>query len=73
MLAFQPFLVTALAMGVMSLLIFMGTSILFMIPVMATRGTSQFLWFLGVGGLLTAELVVLVTLTVLVSNGTIWS
>jgi hypothetical protein len=31
------------------------------------------LWFLGVGGVLTAEIAVLVTLTVLVSQGTIWT
>lgn len=73
MLAFEPFLITSLAFGIIALLIFLGSSIILLIPVMATRGTTQLLWFLGVGGILTAELVVLVVLALLVRNGTIWA
>ena len=73
MLVYQPFLITSLAFGIISLVIFMASNVIFMIPVMATRGTTQFLWFAVGGFLITVELAVLVTLGVLVSNGTIWS
>ncbi|OAI39496.1 hypothetical protein AYO38_07440 [bacterium SCGC AG-212-C10] len=73
MLVYTPFLITSLAFGIISLIIFMVTNVVLMIPVMATRGTSQFLWFAAGGFLLTVEIAVLVTLGVLVSNGTIWS
>jgi hypothetical protein len=73
MLVYEPFLITSLAFGVIALIIFMASSILFMIPAMATRGTQQFMWFAGASLLLTIEIVVLVVLAVLVARGTIWS
>lgn len=73
MLVYEPFLITSLAFGVICLLIFLASSIIFMIPAMATRGTQQFLWFAGASLALFVELVVLVTLAVLVSQGKIWS
>jgi hypothetical protein len=72
MLTYDPFLITSLAFGIIGLVIFLASNIIFMIPVMATRGTAQLLWFVGMGGLITIELVVLVTLGILVRNGTIW-
>lgn len=72
MLTYDPFLITSLAFGIIGLCIFMASNLIFLIPVMATRGTAQFFWFVGMGGLITLELVVLVTLGILVNNGTIW-
>lgn len=73
MLIFDPFLITTLALGVIALIIFAISNIVFMIPVMATRGTQQFLWFVGMGGLLTLEVAILVTLVALNSNGKLWN
>lgn len=73
MLIFDPFMVTTLALGMIAMVIFLISNIIFMIPVMATRGTQQFLWFVGMGGLITLELAVLVTLVVLNSNGKLWN
>lgn len=72
MLPYDPFLITSLAFGIIALCIFLASNLIFLIPVMATRGTAQFFWFVGMGGLITIELVVLVTLGILVRNGTIW-
>ena len=72
MLTYDPFLITSLAFGIVALCIFMASNLIFLIPVMATRGAAQFFWFVGMGGLITIELVVLVTLGILVRNGTIW-
>lgn len=72
MLAFDPFLITSLSFGIIALCIFMASNLIFLIPVMATRGTSQFVWFVGMGGLITLELVILVTLAILVQQGKIW-
>jgi hypothetical protein len=72
MLAYLPFLISTNSFGIIALLIFMGTSMIFMIPVFATRGTTQMLWFGAVGFLLTVEAVGLITLVILVNNGTIW-
>ena len=65
MLPYDPFLITSLAFGIIALIIFLASNIIFLIPVMATRGTTQFVWFVGMGGLLTLELVVLVIRMVL--------
>jgi len=73
MLPYLPFLIGPLSMGVISLLIFMGSVVILTIPVFATRGSTQALWFALVGFLLTVEAAALITLTVLVSNGTIWN
>jgi hypothetical protein len=73
MFVYEPFLITSLAFGIIALIIFLASNVIFMIPVMATRGTTQFLWFAAGGFLITVELAILVTLAVLVSNGTIWS
>ncbi len=72
MLAYLPFLISANSFGVISLLIFMGTSIILSIPVFATRGGTQLMWGGLVGFLLTVEAAVLVTLVVLISRGDIW-
>ena len=69
MLVIAPFLISALAFGVTSMIIFMASSVIFTIPVFATRGTAQFIWFGVVGFLLTVEAAVLVVLTILVGNG----
>lgn len=73
MLEFAPFLISALAFGVTSLLIFMGSAVIFTIPVFATRGTTQVIWLAVVGFLLTVEAVVLAILTILVGRGDILS
>ncbi len=70
---FDPFLITTLSLGIVALCVFLVSNIIFMIPVMATRGTQQFLWFVGMGGLITLELAVLVTLVALNSNGKLWN
>lgn len=72
MLFFEPFLINSLSFGIVALCIFMASNIIFLIPVMATRGTTQFFWFVGMGGLITIELAVLVTLGILVQQGKIW-
>lgn len=72
MLTYDPFLITSLAFGIIALCIFLASNLIFMIPVMATRGTAQFFWFVGMGGLLAIELAVLITLAILVRNGTLW-
>jgi hypothetical protein len=70
--AFLPFLISTNSFGIIAMLILMGSSVIFTIPVFASRGTKQALWFGVVGFLLTVELVVLVTLGVLVNNGDLW-
>ena len=67
------FLITTLSLGIVALCVFLVSNIIFMIPVMATRGTQQFLWFVGMCGLITLELAVLVTLVALNSNGKLWN
>jgi hypothetical protein len=72
LLDYLPFLISANSFGVIGLLIFMGTSVIFGIPVFATRGGTQAVWAGVVGFVLTVEIVVLVTLVVLISRGDIW-
>jgi hypothetical protein len=69
MLEFAPFLISALAFGVTSLIVFMASTVILTIPVFATRGTTQFIWLGVVGFLLTVEAVALVVLTIMVGNG----
>jgi hypothetical protein len=73
MLEYLPFLISTNSFGVIAMLIFLGTSLLFMIPVFATRGTAQFMWFGLVGFILTVEAAGLITLGILINNGTIWT
>jgi hypothetical protein len=72
MLDYLPFLISANSFGVIGLILFMASSIVFGIPVFATRGGAQIAWAGVVGFLLTVELAVLVTLVVLISRGDIW-
>jgi hypothetical protein len=73
MLDYLPFLVSTNSFGIIALLIFLGSSLIFMIPVFATRGTTQLVWFGFVGFLLTVEAAGLIALVILVNNGTILS
>jgi len=68
MLEFAPFLISALAFGVTSMVIFLASTVILTIPVFATRGRAQIIWFLVVGFLLTVEAAVLVVLTILVGD-----
>lgn len=71
MLALVPFLMSALAFGVMSALIFVTASIILTIPVFATKGRTQAMWA-GVTGLLLLVLgVMLIVLTIMVGQGDI--
>ena len=73
MLSTLPFLISTNSFGIIALIIFMASSVIFMIPTFATRGTTQVVW-LGVGSLLLlAEAALLITLLILVNNGTIWT
>ncbi len=68
MLTYLPYLISAQSLGVIFLCVFMGSSIIFMIPAMATRGFAQFAWFSVGGALITAELVIMIVLVVMTSN-----
>lgn len=72
MLSYLPFLISANSFGVIAVLILAGSGLILSIPVFASRGGAQLLWAAIVGFALTVEAAVLVTLIVLVSNGTIW-
>lgn len=72
MLPTIPFLISALEYGTVALLIFVASNILVPIPVFATRGKAQVLWFLAAGFVLTVEAVVLVILGILVNEGEIF-
>ena len=73
MLAYLPFLIGPKSFGVIALLIFLGSAVIIPIPVFATRGKAQVGWLAMSGLLLTIEVVVLITLEVMVTRGTIWS
>jgi hypothetical protein len=66
-----PFLMSPNDAGIVSLVIFLGSSIVFGIPVFANRGMAQLAWAGVVGLLLTVELVLMVIFVVLTNNGTI--
>ena len=71
MLAIVPFLISGLAFGIISLVIFIAASVILTIPVFATRGSSQTIWMAVSGFLLLAIGATLVVLTVLVGQGEI--
>ena len=66
-----PFLMSANDAGVISLVIFLGASIILSIPVFATRGTTQLMWAGGVSVILLVMLILMVTFVVLISTGEI--
>ncbi len=72
MLDYLPFLIGPKSFGVIALLIFLGSAVIIPIPVFATRGRPQVGWLAMSGLLLTIEVIVLITLEVMVTNGTIW-
>lgn len=63
-----PFLISALAFGVVSLIIFLASTVILTIPVFATRGRTQAVWAGVVSLLLLAIGVTLVILTILVGD-----
>lgn len=72
MVSTLPFLISTNSFGIICLLVFMASSVIVMIPGFASRGNQQVIW-LGVGSLLLlVEAAALITLLVLVNNGTIW-
>lgn len=71
MIEFLPFMMSTLAFGVMSLVIFMGLSVIVSIPIFATRGRTQAVWFGVVSIFMLAVGVALVVLTILQSRGDI--
>ena len=73
MLPELPFLISANSLGVIFLIIFLGSTIIFTIPGFATRGGAQVAWLSLAGFLLLIEAIVLITLVVLTSQGTIWN
>jgi hypothetical protein len=72
MLPDLPFLISPNSLGIIALLIFIGSTMIFTIPMFATRGTTQVAWAGVAGVLLLIEAAGLITLVVLVHNGTIW-
>ena len=66
-----PFLMSANDAGIVCMTIFLGSSIIFGIPVFANRGMAQVVWLGVVGAALTVELVLMVIFVVLTNNGTI--
>lgn len=73
MLSYLPFLISTNSFGVIAFIIFLGSSLIFTIPVFATRGMTQLAWLGVVGFILTVEAAGLLTLGILVNNGTIWT
>ncbi|MCC6388250.1 MAG: hypothetical protein U0547_12240 [Dehalococcoidia bacterium] len=71
MLAILPFLMSANDAGVICLVIFLASNIIFGIPVLSTRGTTQLMWAGIVGFVLFVEVVAMITFVALISNGTI--
>ncbi|MEO8539105.1 MAG: hypothetical protein ABI577_05135 [bacterium] len=72
MLAYLPFLVSPNSLGVICLVIFLASTMIFTIPVFATRGGTQIVWTGIVGFALTVELAIMVLLVVLTSRGDIF-
>ena len=71
MLDVLPLLYSPLALGVIFVLIWATSAIIITIPVFATRGSTQIIWFGAAGFILTVEAAVLITLAVLNSQGKI--
>ncbi|HET7738358.1 MAG TPA: hypothetical protein VFK32_07280 [Tepidiformaceae bacterium] len=63
------FLIGTLSWGIIGALILVASTIILTIPVFATRGMTQLVWFLVVGGILTLELAGLVTVGILIETG----
>ncbi len=70
--AYLPFLISTNSFGIIAMLILMGSTVILTIPVFASRGTRQAIWFGIAGFLLTVELAVLLTLGILVNSGDLW-
>ena len=66
-----PFLMSANDAGVISLVVFLASSIILGIPVFANRGSQQLIWAGVIGFVLTVEAALLITFVALVSAGTI--
>ena len=66
-----PLLYSPIALGVIFVLIWATSSVIFTIPAFATRGATQLLWLGAAGFVLTVEGAALVTLAVLNSQGKI--
>lgn len=73
MLSYLPFLISTNSFGVIAFIVLLGSSLIFTIPVFATRGMTQVVWLGIVGFILTVEAAGLVALGILVNNGTIWT
>jgi len=73
MLPYIPFLIGPLSFSIIALLVFAGSMVVFTIPVFASRGNAQKIWFVVAGFLLTVEAVALAALGVLIDRGTIWN
>ena len=67
-----PFLISANTLGVVLMLAFLASSVILMIPAMASRGGTQIAWFSVASVLLLVELAVFVTLVALTSQGKIF-
>lgn len=72
MLETLPILLSANDMGVIGLCVFLASVLIFSIPVFATRGRTQLIWFGVVSLALMAELALIITAVVLISTGN-WS
>jgi uncharacterized membrane protein YhhN len=72
MLETLPILLSANDMGVIGLCIFLASSLIFSIPIFATRGKTQLMWFGIVSVVMIAEIALIVTAVVLISTGN-WS
>ena len=68
---FLPFLMSSNDAGIISMLIFISSSVLLGIPVLANRGTAQLVWAGVIGFVLTLELAGMVTFVALISAGKI--
>lgn len=71
MLSNLPFLMSPNDAGVISLIVFLASSIVLGIPVLANRGSTQLIWAGVVGFVLTVEIALMITFVALVSNGNI--
>ncbi len=72
MLAYLPFLISANSLGIISLIIFIASSVIVTIPAFATRGATQVAWFGAAGFVLLVEAAIMVALVVLTSQGEIF-
>ncbi len=72
MLPYLPFLISANSLGVIFLLVFLASTVIFTIPGFATRGGTQIAWLSVAGVLLLIEAAIMITLVVLTSRGEIF-